>query len=62
MAQIVVDIRYPLREAEETAVDAQPVAGADVVCLRRVGIADLLGLGRGEVAALVGRQAEQASS
>lgn len=60
--QVVVYVGYPLREAEEAAVDAQPVAGANVVGLRRVGVADLLGLGRGEVAALVGRQAEQSSS
>ena len=57
-----MEVGDPLGEAEETAVDAQPVAGGDVVSLGLVRVADLLRLGRGEVAALFGGQVEEPSA
>ena len=54
-----MDVRDPLGEAEESAVDAQPVAGVDVVGLGGIGVAEVLGLSRREVAALIGGEREQ---
>jgi hypothetical protein len=56
---MVVLADRPLRQAVHAAVDPDPVPGVRVVLLRLVGVADVLGLGRGEVPGLDGGQSEQ---
>ncbi len=56
-----MDVRDPLAESEKPTIDAQPVAGVYVMRLGGIGVAEMLGLGRGEVAALVGGECEQSA-
>lgn len=60
--EVVVNIWYPLHQAEDPPVDAVLVACAHVVRLGLVGVPDPLGLGRCEVAALLGGEREEALS
>jgi len=57
-----VDFGNPFRKTKEATVDAQPVAGGDVMGLCLIRVAGRARLCRCEVATLPGRQGEQAAS
>lgn len=61
-SEVVVDVGYPLGQAEQATVDAQPVAGTDMVGLSLVGVPDRFCLGRAEVPGLFGGQSKQPTS